>query len=158
MDSIIKAILAYYKKDSFVRISSTFMLVWFLILRWFVLALTCESSVAWLHDPLSAGIFIYTMGFLIAIMSIPKEYQSQLFVESVILSTIHGICLVLMLKLYGEEPTFANYNFLLLDALIFAYSVLMATVCWNAKKFATNQTKITSLVWNTLKCYCMSFK
>ncbi len=155
MLKILQTIVNFYKQDLFVRVTSSLMFLWYGVLRWFVLSIATHASTAWLHEPISAALFIYTIGFLMVIIFLPKQYRYQMFYESFVLSITNTFCLILMFGRYGKEPTFINYNFLILDFLILAYSVSMLYLCYRAKPSpqSVEQPKLPSILFSGLK-YC----
>jgi hypothetical protein len=124
------------------RFFTATLLIWYLVVRWIVLANTNQLSIEWLLNPSSLFIAFVSIGYLsITLFNNKKDKSYYMLTVGLFLYNI--ICVGLMTYDYLKDPSIVNLFYVLLDIIISSYYILNLTICYQEIFFyQKNFTKI----------------
>jgi hypothetical protein len=124
------------------RFFTATLLIWYLVVRWIVLANTNQLSIEWLLNPSSLFVAFISTGYLsITLFSNNKDKSYYMLTVGLFLYNI--VCVGLMTYDYLKEPSIVNLFYVILDIIISSYYVLNLTICYQEIFFyQKNITKI----------------
>ena len=124
------------------RFFTATLLIWYLVVRWIVLANTNQLSIEWLLNPSSLFVAFISIGYLsITLFSNNKDKSYYMLTVGLFLYNI--VCVGLMTYDYLKEPSIVNLFYVILDIIISSYYVLNLTICYQEIFFyQKNITKI----------------
>jgi hypothetical protein len=124
------------------RFFTATLLIWYLVIRWIVLANTNQLSIEWLLNPSSLFIAFVSIGYLsITLFNNKKDKSYYMLTVGLFLYNI--ICVGLMTYDYLKDPSIVNLFYVLLDIIISSYYILNLTICYQEIFFyQKNITKI----------------
>ena len=124
------------------RFFTATLLIWYLVVRWIVLANTNQLSIEWLLNPSSLFVAFISTGYLsITLFSNNKDKSYYMLTVGLFLYNI--VCVGLMTYDYLKEPSIVNLFYVILDIIISSYYVLNLTICYQEIFFY--QKKITKI-------------
>ncbi len=124
------------------RFFTAILLIWYLIVRWIMLANTNQLSIQWLLNPSSLFIAFISVGYL-SITLFSNNRDKSYYMLTVGLFLYNIICVGLMTYDYLKDPSIVNLFYVMLDIIISSYYVLNLTICYQEIFFyQKNITKI----------------
>lgn len=111
------------------RFFTALLLIWYLVIRWIVLANTNQLSMEWLLNPSSLFIAFVSIGYL-SITLFSKERNKSYYMLTFGLFLYNIVCVGLMTYDYLKDPSGVNLFYVLLDILISSYYILNLTICY----------------------------
>lgn len=125
-----------------IKLFSAFLLVWYGIARWMVLAGTNQESIDWLANSTGNFVALLSIGYLIyTILNIDKLKNYMSYVSYIALSTglwvMNAKFLADMIAIYLKSKLAADFGFVMLDIAILAYYTLILRYCYIT---STNKT------------------
>lgn len=116
----------------YLKINTLIMLSWYGCLRWVFLAISNQTSVDWLQNPISFFIAMYSimyLGFTIALLMFSTKKPSYFVGASIALFIANAYCLIEMTNLFIKDFTVVNFAYFLLDCYILSYYTVMWRFC-----------------------------
>jgi Zn-dependent protease with chaperone function len=124
------------------RFFTAILLIWYLVVRWIVLANTNQLSIEWLLNPSSLFVAFVSIGYL-SITLFSNKRDKSYYMLTVGLFLYNIVCVGLMTYDYLKDPSIINLFYVLLDIIISSYYILNLTICYQEIFFyQKNFTKI----------------
>jgi hypothetical protein len=124
------------------RFFTATLLIWYLVVRWIVLANTNQLSIEWLLNPSSLFVAFISIGYL-SITLFNNKRDKSYYMLTVGLFLYNIVCVGLMTYDYLKDPSIVNLFYVLLDVIISSYYILNLTICYQEIFFyQKNFTKI----------------
>jgi len=124
------------------RFFTATLLIWYLVVRWIVLANTNQLSMEWLLNPSSLFVAFVSIGYL-SITLFSNKRDKSYYMLTVGLFLYNIVCVGLMTYDYLKDPSIVNLFYVLLDIIISSYYILNLTICYQEIFFyQKNFTKI----------------
>ncbi len=124
------------------RFFTTILLIWYLVVRWIMLANTNQLSIEWLLNPSSLFVAFVSVGYL-SITLFSNNRDKSYYMLTVGLFLYNIVCVGLMTYDYLKDPSIVNLFYVILDIIISSYYVLNLTICYQEIFFyQKNITKI----------------
>ena len=111
------------------RFFTALLLIWYLVIRWVMLANTNQLSLEWLFNPSSLFIAFVSIGYL-SITLFTKERNKSYYMLTSGLFLYNLICVGLMTYDYLLDSSLINLFYVCLDILITTYYILNISICW----------------------------
>jgi hypothetical protein len=114
----------------YLKISTLVLLFWYVGLRGILLAMSNESSIDWMKNPIGTSIALCSLvylGFAYAFLPIKKPTYFILATMGLFLANLY--CLEEMTKLFIHDFTLINFAYFLLDCYILSYYSVMWRYC-----------------------------
>lgn len=115
------------------RIFTIMLLIWYVVVRWIVLANTNQLSIEWLLNPASLFIAFVSIAYL-AITLLSKIRDTGYYALTVGLFLFNAICVGLMSNDYLQDPSHINLFYVLSDVVIVIYYLIQLTICFQEQK------------------------
>jgi len=116
------------------RFFTAILLIWYLAIRWVMLANTNQLSIEWLFNPSSLLIAFISIGYL-SITLFSKERNKTYYMLSLGLFLYNLACVGLMTFDYLKDPSTINLFYVVLDILITTYYILNISLCYQESFF-----------------------
>lgn len=111
------------------RFFTAILLIWYLMVRWIMLANTNQLSIEWLLNPSSLFVAFISIGYLsITLFSNTRDKSYYMLTVGLFLYNI--VCVGLMTYDYLKDPSIVNLFYVILDIIISSYYVLNLTICY----------------------------
>lgn len=124
------------------RFFTAILLIWYLAIRWVMLANTNQLSIEWLLNPSSLFVAFISVGYL-SITLFSNNRDKSYYMLTVGLFLYNIVCVGLMTYDYLKDPSIVNLFYVILDIIISSYYVLNLTICYQEIFFyQKNITKI----------------
>jgi hypothetical protein len=124
------------------RFFTAILLIWYLSIRWVMLANTNQLSIEWLLNPSSLFVAFISIGYL-SITLFSNNRDKSYYMLTVGLFLYNIVCVGLMTYDYLKDPSIVNLFYVLLDIIISSYYILNLTICYQEIFFyQKNFTKI----------------
>lgn len=124
------------------RFFTATLLIWYLVVRWIILANTNQLSIEWLLNPSSLFVAFISIGYL-SITLFSNKRDKSYYMLTVGLFLYNIVCVGLMTYDYLKDPSIINLFYVLLDIIISSYYILNLTICYQEIFFyQKNFTKI----------------
>ena len=124
------------------RFFTAILLIWYLSIRWVMLANTNQLSIEWLLNPSSLFVAFISVGYL-SITLFSNNRDKSYYMLTVGLFLYNIVCVGLMTYDYLKDPSIVNLFYVMLDIIISSYYVLNLTICYQEIFFyQKNITKI----------------
>ena len=111
------------------RFFTATLLIWYLVVRWIVLANTNQLSIEWLLNPSSLFVAFISIGYL-SITLFSNKRDKSYYMLTVGLFLYNIVCVGLMTYDYLKDPSIVNLFYVLLDIIISSYYILNLTICY----------------------------
>ena len=111
------------------RFFTATLLIWYLVVRWIVLANTNQLSMEWLLNPSSLFVAFVSIGYL-SITLFSNKRDKSYYMLTVGLFLYNIVCVGLMTYDYLKDPSIVNLFYVLLDIIISSYYILNLTICY----------------------------
>jgi hypothetical protein len=114
----------------YLKISTLALLFWYVGLRGILLAMSNESSIDWMKNPIGTSIALCSLVYLgFAYAFLPTKKPTYFILATMGLFLANLYCLEEMTKLFIHDFTLINFAYFLLDCYILSYYSVMWRYC-----------------------------
>lgn len=114
----------------YLKISTLVLLFWYVGLRGILLAMSNESSIDWMKNPIGTSIALCSLVYLsFAYAFLPTKKPTYFILATMGLFLANLYCLEEMTKLFIHDFTLINFAYFLLDCYILSYYSVMWRYC-----------------------------
>jgi hypothetical protein len=116
--------------NNYLKTSTMLLMCWYGILRWILLSQGSSTSIDWVHNWLGNSVALISLCYMAYFLIALVPQKSKLFFAATsLLLLLNSYFVILMINIFVNEPTSANFGYTILDLSIASYYFFIVKLC-----------------------------